>query len=65
MRPRHTVFFFVPRTVGDSSSPNSLILKARPEEIAFICRRSEHHSSAIGGVLDYEIIDSKEMILSV
>ena len=34
-------YCFVKETARDLSSPSSLILKVRPEEIAFICRRSE------------------------
>ena len=33
--------FFVIGTAGGSSSSSSRILKTRPEEVAFICRRSE------------------------
>jgi hypothetical protein len=34
-------YSFVIRTARGLSSPSSVILKARPEEIASICRRSE------------------------
>jgi hypothetical protein len=43
----HRTYFFVKGTARGSSSPSSVILKARPEEIALICSLNRY-SSATG-----------------